>query len=65
MVEICVYLTMVFLFSSSVAFVLISVALTVFCAECFSQDLTDIIDSAANSTTFFTLSPSTLYNGVA
>ncbi len=51
-------------FSSSVAFVLISVALTEFCAECFSQDLTDIIDSAANSTTFFTLSPSNLYNGV-
>ncbi len=48
-------------FSSSVAFVLISVALTEFC---FSQDLTDIIDSAANSTTFFTLSPSNLYNGV-
>ncbi len=42
------------------------VALTEFCTdfECFSQDLTDFIDSAANSTTFFTVSPSAVYNGV-
>ncbi len=67
MVEICVYWKMFFLVSTSVAFVLISVALTEFCAEfeCFSQDLTDVIDSAVNSTTFFTVSPSTVYNGVA
>ncbi len=46
---------------------LISVALTEFCAEleCFSQDLTDVIDSAVNLTTFFTVSPSDVYNGVA
>ncbi len=57
---------MFFLVSTSVAFVLISVALTEFCAEleCFSQDLTDVIDSAANLTTFFTVSPSAVYNGV-
>ncbi len=48
----------VFLVSTSVVFVLISVALTELCAECeyFSQDLTDVIDSAVNSTTFFTIS---------
>ncbi len=58
---------MFFLVSTSVAFVLISVALTEFCAEfeCFSQDLTDVIDYAANSTTFFIVSPSAVYNGVA
>ncbi len=49
--------------STSVAFVLISVALTEFCAEfkCFSQDLTDVIDSAVNSTTLYLPA---LYNGV-
>ncbi len=52
---------MFLLVSTSVAFVL-SVALTEF--ECFSQDLTDVIDSAVNSTTFFTVSPSAVYNGV-
>ncbi len=26
--------------------------------ECFSQDLTDVVDSVVNSTTFFTVSPS-------
>ncbi len=46
---------MFFLVSTSVVFVLISVVLTEFCAEfeCFSQDLTDVIDSAANSTTCY------------
>ncbi len=45
---------MYILVSTSVALVLISVALTLFYIkfECFSQDLTDIIDSVANSTTF-------------
>ncbi len=45
MVEICVYWTMFFLVSTSVAFDLISVALTEFCAEfeCFSQDLTEML----------------------
>ncbi len=49
------------------AFVLIYVALTEISAEvgCFSQDLTDVIDSAANSTTFFLVLPSAVYNGVA
>ncbi len=46
-----------FLVSTSVVFVLISEF------EC-SQDLSDVIDSAVNSTTFFTVSPSTVYNGV-
>ncbi len=57
---------MFFLVSTSVAF-LISLVLTEFCAgfECFSQDLTDVIDSAANSTTFFTVSHSAVYNSVA
>ncbi len=58
---------MFFLVSTSVAFVLISVALTEFCVEfeCISQDFTEMSDSAANSTTFFTVSPSAVYNGVA
>ncbi len=45
MVEICGYLTMFFLVSTSVVFVLISVALTEFCAEFeyFSQDLTEML----------------------
>ncbi len=57
---------MFFLVSTSVVFVLIPVVLTEFCAEfeCFSQDLTDAIDSAVNSTTFFTVSPSAVYNSV-
>ncbi len=57
---------MFFLVSTSVAFVLIYVALTEISTEfgCFSQDLTDVIDSAANSTTFFLVSPSAVYNGV-
>ncbi len=54
---------MFLLVSTSVAFVLMSVALTEF--ECFSQNLRDVIDSAVNSTAFFTVSPSTVYNGVA
>ncbi len=43
--EICVYWTMFFLVSTSVEFVLISEALTEFCAEfdCFSQDLTEML----------------------
>ncbi len=51
---------MFLLVSTSVAFVLMSVALTEF--ECFSQNLTDVIDSAVNSTAFFTVSPSAVYN---
>ncbi len=56
-----------FLVSTSVAFVLIYVAITEFCAEfeCFSQDLTEVFNSAANSTSFFTVSSSALYNCVA
>ncbi len=56
-----VYWTMFFLVSTSVAFVLISVALTEFCAgfECFF----DVIDSAAEFD-YFTVSPSAVYNGV-
>ncbi len=57
---------MFFLVSTSVVFVLISVALTELCAEleCFSQDLTDVIDSATNSTIFFTVSFCAVHNGV-
>ncbi len=40
---------MFLLVSTSVEFISMSVALTEF--ECFSQDLTDVIDSAVNSTT--------------
>ncbi len=57
--------TMFFLVSTSVAFVLISVALTEFCAEFLTRFDRDVIDSALNSTTFFTVSPSTVYNSVA
>ncbi len=50
-IEQCFFLVSSFL--PLMAFVLKSVALPEFCAEfeCFSQDLTDVIDSVANSTT--------------